>query len=456
MHPTRHITEKLKVLLTLLLPIFITQIGLSSMSFFDTLMSGHAGTNDLAGVAIGSSLWLPVYTGLSGIFIAITTLTSNHLGRKHQRIIPFTLMQGIYLAIAIALVVIIMGGVILQPILHAMDLTPVVQSIAKRYLHALAIGILPLFVSSVLRNFIDAHGKTKITMMITLCSLPINIILNYLLIFGKLGFPRLGGVGTGYATTITYWIIALIALSVVIRVHPFVGYRLFRHVYKISFKEWKSQLKIGVPIGFAIFFEASIFSAVTVFMSRYGTITVAAHQVALNFESLLFVIPLSIAMALTIAIGYENGSGRYHDAKNYSFLGIGLALIIACFLSIVLYSFREAFASLYTKDIRVLPLASHFLIYAVFFQLSDALQAPIQGALRGYKDVNTALILTLIAYWIVGLPLGYALATYTRLGPYGYWIGLICGLMFGAIGLALRLISIQKQQRKTAKSHLKV
>ncbi|GGE39624.1 putative multidrug resistance protein NorM [Pullulanibacillus camelliae] len=446
MYPTHRLSEKLKVILTLLFPILVTQIGLSAMSFFDTLMSGHAGTNDLAGVAIGSSLWMPVYTGLSGILIAITTLISNHLGRKRQRAIPFTLMQGIYLSIAIALAVVIIGGVVLQPILNAMELTEVVQSIAKRYLHALAIGILPLFVYGVLRNFMDAHGKTTITMVITLCSLPINILFNYLFIFGKFGFPRLGGVGTGYATAITYWIIALIALIVIIRVHPFASYKPFRHVYKISFKEWKAQLKIGVPIGFAIFFETSIFSAVTLFMSRYGTVTVAAHQAALNFEALLFMVPLSIAMALTIAVGYENGSGRYQDAKTYSFLGIGLAIIIACVLSIFLYTFRESFARLYTEDSHVLQLTSHFLIYAVFFQLSDALQAPIQGALRGYKDVNVALILTLIAYWIIGLPLGYILAAYTGLGPYGYWVGLICGLALGAIGLALRLITLQKQE----------
>ena len=183
------------------------------------------------------------------------------------------------------------------------------------------IGIIPIFVYNALRAFIDALGKTRVTMVITLVALPINICLNYLLIYGKLGFPELGGVGSGYATAITYWIMAIIAIFVVIKIHPFSVYGIFRKFYPVSWNEWRSLLKIGLPIGLSIFFETSIFSAVTLLMSEYDTITIASHQIAMNFASLLYMIPLSISMALTIVIGFEVGAKRYKDAREYSFIG---------------------------------------------------------------------------------------------------------------------------------------
>ncbi|GGH77321.1 MATE family multidrug resistance protein [Pullulanibacillus pueri] len=448
MYATQTTAQKVKVLLSLLLPILVTQIGMSAMNFFDTLMSGHAGTHDLAGVAIGSSLWVPVFTGLSGILISLTTLISHHIGNKRQKAVPFTLIQALYLSIIIALLVMIIGSFVLQPILNLMDLTSDVQRIAAGYLRALAVGMIPLFIYGVLRNFIDAHGKTNLSMLITLSSLPINILFNYLFIFGKLGFPRLGGIGAGYATAMTYWIITAIAVLVIWRGSIFSQYKGDYKVYPLSLKEWKVLLKIGVPIGLSIFFETSIFSAVTLFMSQYNTVTIAAHQAAINFESLLFMVPLSISMALTIAVAFENGASRHQDAKTYSQLGIGMALGIALILSVFLFLFRESFAHLYSEDTEVIAMTSHFLIYAVFFQISDALQAPIQGALRGYRDVNTALIMTLIAYWIIGLPAGYVLANFTHFGPFGYWIGLIIGLAIGAIGLAIRLNQIQNHNQK--------
>ena len=453
MYPTYTLSQKIKVLITLLLPILVTQIGMSAMTFFDTLMSGHAGTDDLAGVAIGSSLWLPVYTGLSGILISLTTIIAHHIGNKNRQAVPHTLIQGIYLSIAISFIVILVGICVIHPILDQMNVTTDVRDIAYRYLRGLAFGIIPLFVYSVLRNFIDAHGKTNLTMMITLSSLPINVFFNYIFIYGKIGFPRLGGVGAGYATALTYWIIACVAFLVIVGGKTFAKYKQAIRFYPVSYKEWLEQLKIGVPIGLAIFFETSIFSAVTLFMSKYDTATIASHQAAINFESLLFMIPLSIAMALTIAVSFENGAGRFRDAKTYSLLGIGLAVGVALVLSLLLYLFRGTFASFYTDDPKVLTLTSQFLIYAVFFQLSDALQAPIQGALRGYKDVNTALFMTLIAYWVLGLPIGYLVANYTHFGPFGYWIGLISGLAIGAVGLAARLYYIQSKSLKHQQSN---
>ncbi len=180
-------------------------------------------------------------------------------------------------------------------------------------------------------------------------------------------------------------------------------------------------------------------------MSEYNTITIASHQIAMNFASLLYMIPLSISMALTIVVGFEVGAKRYKDARAYSFIGITLSLTMAFVSAAILFFFREQIASIYTQDKQVLVITMHFLIYAIFFQISDAIQAPIQGILRGYKDVTIAFYLSLVSYWILGLPIGYVLAVSLHLGPDGYWIGLISGLAIGAIGLAARLKYVQQK-----------
>lgn len=434
---------KLRQLISILIPILITQVGVYSMSFFDIMMSGRYSTDDVAGVSIGSSLWVPIYTGLSGIFISLTSIVSHLLGSKQTKTVSFSVIQAVYLAIVIALFVLFIGAFALNPILQLMNLEPNVSQIVHDYLIALSIGIIPIFVYNALRAFFDALGKTRVTMTITMIALPINIFLNYLLIYGKLGFPELGGVGSGYATAITYWIMAIIAILVVQNIHPFSIYGVFQKFYPISKKEWSSLLKIGVPIALSLFFETSIFSAVTLLMSEYNTVTIASHQIAMNFATLLYMVPLSISMGLTIVIGFEVGAKRYKDAREYSIMGIALSLAMAFISASILFLFREPIASIYSQDDQVILMTMHFLIYAIFFQISDAIQAPIQGILRGYKDVTIAFYLSLVSYWVLGLPIGYILANYANIGPDGYWMGLISGLAIGAVGLALRLRYLQ-------------
>jgi multidrug resistance protein, MATE family len=445
MKQTLTLKEKIAQFLYIVVPILVTQFALFSMNFFDTTMSGNVSSNDLAGVAIGSSLWVPIFTGLTGILMAITPIVAHHIGAKNKKDVPFAVVQGIYLSIVLAIIVIIIGILFVNPILNLMSLDPTVATIAKRYLLALAFGIFPLFCYTILRSFIDALGHTRVTMIITLLSLPINIFFNYILIFGKLGFPQLGGIGAGIASSITYWCIFLISLYFIHRVTPFAEYNIFRNWPRVSLQSWKEILKIGVPSGLAIFCETSIFAAVTLLMSQYSTITIAAHQAAINFASFLYMLPLSISMALTITVGFEVGAKRFKDAKNYSYLGIGLGLMFGIVCSIILLVFNEQVGMLYTNEPEVLHLISQFLIFAIFFQMSDAVGAPLQGALRGYKDVNVTFLLAVLSFWIIGLPLGYLLATFTEFGAFGYWIGLIIGLATGAVFLFIRLQYVQRK-----------
>ncbi|ASK60924.1 MATE family efflux transporter [Virgibacillus phasianinus] len=447
MYETSTIKEKLKLFTIILIPILVTQVSMYLMNFFDTVMSGQAGAVDLAGVAIGSSLWVPIFTGINGILLAITPIIAHLVGAKADHEIARKVQQGVYLATVLAILVVVAGAFLLNPILNAMDLETGVRHTAKYYIIWLVTGIVPLFIFNTLRCFIDALGQTKISMMIILISLPINIFFNYMFIFGKFGVPAFGGIGAGIATALTYWLVCFIAFGILSKLSPFKNYHLFSGWVKPSLAEWWEQLKIGIPIGFSIFFETSIFSAVTLFMSVYSTYTIAAHQAAINFASLLYMIPLSVGMALTIAVGYELGGKRFGEARTYGYIGISGGLFIALFAGLVLYVFNDMVANLYTDNAEVVELTKHFIYYAIFFQLADAFGAPIQGALRGYKDVNITLITSFVSYWVIGLPSGWLLANYTPLEPFGYWVGIIIGLSCGAVALLWRLLHLQKKQR---------
>jgi multidrug resistance protein, MATE family len=450
MYATTSLGQKLKLFSVILIPILITQISMYLMNIFDTMMSGQASAVDLAGVAIGSSLWVPIFTGINGILLAITPIIAQLLGAKSIEKITETIQQAIYLCFLLATFVFIMGVLLLNPVIEFMHLESGVAHTAKFYLIALGTGIIPLFIFNTLRCFIDALGQTRISMLIILLSLPLNLFFNYVFIFGKFGVPAYGGIGAGIATSITYWLVCIIACIVVHKLSPFRQFNVLIHWIKPSFHVWWEQLKIGVPIGSAMFFETSIFSAVTLFMSAYSTYTIAAHQAAMNFASLLYMIPLSVGMALTIAIGFEVGAKRFRDARVYGYIGISGGIFIATFAGLVIYFSRDIVAELYNSNQEVITLTKQFLIYAIFFQFADAFGAPLQGALRGYKDVHITLIMALVSYWIIGLPVGWVLANFTSLEPFGYWVGIITGLSCGAIALLARLLYLQHKFSKKA------
>ncbi|WP_010650199.1 MATE family efflux transporter [Oceanobacillus massiliensis] len=452
MYQTTSIKEKIRLFIIIMLPILITQISLNLMTFFDTVMSGRAGAEELAGVAIGSSLWIPISTGINGIVLAITPIIAHTIGAKKDHEVPGILQQGIYLAIALSFVIIGFGALLLEPLLSLMELESEVRYVAKYYLIALGAGIIPLFIFNTIRSFMDGLGQTRASMVIILVSLPLNIIFNYIFIFGKLGLPVFGGIGAGIATSLTYWLVCVISLIVMARVQPFSGFSLFSKWLKPSIAAWLSQLKIGLPIGAAVFFETSIFSAVTLLMSVYNTFTLAAHQAAMNFATLLYMIPLSVGMALTITVGFEAGAKRFKDARTYGYIGMSGGVFIAIFAGIILYVFNGPVAALYNTEPEVIELTRQFIYYAIFYQLADAFGAPIQGALRGYKDVNMTFVIAFVSYWIIGLPVGWVLANYTSLEPFGYWVGIIVGLSFGAAALLWRLIQIQGSYDKANKN----
>lgn len=444
MYQTYTTKEKIKQIFIMLIPILITQLGMFSMVFFNTIMSGKYDSSDLAGVAIGSSIWNPIFTGLSGILLAVSPLAAQRFGEKKDEEVSSILSHGIYLALIIASLVLLLGYFLINPILAAMNLHKSVQETAHGYLIGLSFGIIPLFIFNVLRSFIYALGKTRVVMVILLSSLPINFFLNYVLIFGYFGFPELGGSGAGYATSITYFFIAGLTAFIIKTQSPFSKFVKIDNFKELSFGKIKEILAIGVPMGLSIFFETSMFAVVTILISKFDITTIAAYQSALNIVAFMYMIPLSISMAQTVLVGFEVGAGRLADAKAYSWLGIYLSIIIAIVAGLFVVVFRYDVAGFYSNEPAVIALTGHFLIYALFFMISDAIQATALAALRGYKDVNVSFVITLIAYWLICLPVGYLLAQNTKLGAAGYWIGLTAGLLAAGVFLAMRLVYIQR------------
>ncbi len=446
MNQTFTLKEKTKQIIVLLVPILITQLGMFAMVFFNTVFSGNYHSSTLAGVAIGASIWNSVFTGLSGILLAVSPIAAQYYGEKRKNDVSYIVTHGVFFGLFIALLVIVAGILFLNPLLDVLDLDAAGRHAAYGYLIGRSLGIIPLFIFNALRSFIYALGNTRAVMLILLFALPVNIFLNYVLIFGVWIFPELGGAGGGFATAITYWFILALTVYVLKTKRPFSQYVRLKYFKSFSWKRCLEILKIGVPMGFPMFLETSMFAAVTVLISSFKVETVAAYQSALNIISFLYMIPLSVSMAITVLVGFEVGAQRFRDAKIYSWLGIVMSLSIALFAGLAVVLFRHEVASLYSNETEVLALIAQFLIYALFFHISDTLQVTAQAALRGYKDVNFSLVITLVAYWLICLPTGYILAHPAGFGPTGYWLGLTIGLLAAGIALSFRLISIQKRK----------
>ena len=436
--------DKVKRLLSVMLPIIGTQIAIMGMNFFDASMSGQAGDADLAGAAIGGNIWMPVQTCFSGILLAAMPLLANLLGAGEKQKLSTVVRHGLLLALCFAVIVIVGGVMLLPTFLQSMKLEPEVYHIALWYMAGLGVGVVPFFLITPLRSLVDTLGYTQLTMKIYLLALPVNACLNYVLIFGKLGLPCLGGIGAGWATGITFWLLLALYAVVVTRLAPFRAFHVLGLVQPTA-KLVREYLRIGVPMGISIFMETSIFGVVALFIAKFGTEIIAAHQAALNFSSLIYMFPLSFSLALTIVVGVEYGAKNYQGVRDYSKLGLELSLCIAVVYMAVELVTRQYIALIYTSNPQVIELVEQFLIYALLWQFGDAVAAPIQGILRGYKDVNATFWAGMLAYWGICLPVGLLLDYKFNHGAFAYWQSLDCGVISSAVLLSLRLLWLQKK-----------
>lgn len=436
---------RLRRLLDVMIPILITQTAIMAMNFCDSAMSGHAGAVHLAGTAIGGNLWMPVMASLNGILLGSMPIIAHLLGRGERQNIGRVVRHTMLLATAFSLLLLVVGVLFLDRLLATFGLEPQVHYIAKMYIAAIGVGVLPFFLSTALRALVDTSGYTGITMKIYLLALPVNAFLNYCLIFGKFGAPTLGGIGAGLATGITYWLEFFIFVWVVHKLPAFAPLRIFTDKFKFDMAQLRENLSLGVPMGMAIFMEASIFGVIAIFIAKFGTVIIAAHQAAMSFTSLLYMVPLSFSMSLTIVVGVEAGARRFGEALRYSLLGIACNITVAVLLTIFVLFDREFIAGLYTSEPVIIRQTIGFLFYAMFFQVMDATAAPIQGILRGYKDVKATFWAGLAAYWLICLPLGCYFDYYMHFGPSSYWLSLDIGLLCAVLFLGGRFWYLQRK-----------
>ena len=436
---------RLRRLLDVMIPILITQTAIMAMNFCDSAMSGHAGAVHLAGTAIGGNLWMPVMASLNGILLGSMPIIAHLLGRGERQNIGNVVRHTMLLATAFSVALLVLGVLFLDDLLGTFGLEPDVHYIAKMYIAAIGVGVLPFFLSTALRALVDTSGYTGITMKIYLLALPVNAFLNYCLIFGEFGAPKLGGIGAGLATGITYWLEFFIFIYVVHKLPAFAPLRIFTDKFKLDWAQLKENLSLGIPMGAAIFMESSIFGVIAVFIAKFGTIIIAAHQAAMSFTSLLYMVPLSFSMSLTIVVGVEAGARRFGEALRYSLLGIACNLTVAVALTIFVLLDRELIAGLYTSEPVIISQTVAFLFYAMFFQVMDATAAPIQGILRGYKDVKSTFWAGLAAYWLICLPLGCWFDFGLNMGPSSYWLSLDIGLLCAVAFLGGRFIYLQRK-----------
>lgn len=437
----RHITQTIK----LSLPLIISQIAVVAMTFVDTVMSGRLGPVTLAAVAVGSSLWAAAILFVFGILMAIPPVISEMDGaNKHHDVAPF-FRQALWLALILGL---IFTGVILllDPLFTLFNTQAEVIPEAEAYLHALAWGVLPLSFFIAFRYLADGLSITKTTMYVSFLGLFLNIPLNYILMFGKLGFPALGAQGCGYATAIVITV-QMLAYIIIVHRHKVIGsYQIFNQFDPPDWQAIMRFFKLGFPIGMSMFAEVGFFSVITLLASSLTTEIVAAHQIALNFSSLLFMVPLGLSMGITIRVGNAVGRNNPIDIKHAGYYGIGLVLITQLLAASLVLLFAPQIVSLYTRDATVGAIAVSLLFYAAVFQLSDGIQVATAGALRGIKDMHFIMLSSLFSFWILGFVTSWYLCFEQGMGAAGLWIGIIVGLTAAAVLNSLRFKSKTSKQ----------
>lgn len=451
MYSTR---AEIRTLLSIALPIMGTQLAQTGMGFVDAVMAGSISDKDLGAVGVAFNLFHPIMLLLLGILFAFTPIVAHLYGGKRFNEIPEAVQNSALIALFLGFIGIIAARSV-HPILTYMHVEPELIPLAREYLRGIAYGLPALMLYQVLRSLNEGIGNTTPIFFIAVLGLLANIPANYIFMHGLFGLPAMGGAGCGWASAVVMWL-SFLAISVqVLYSKHHRRYPLFKRWYRPNLKRIKEQMHLGIPMGLSIFAEVCLFSVIALFVARLGTTAVAGNHVTLNFTSMVFMIPMSLSLGITVRVGQLLGASRPSQARHAAWTGICVSLFIAAISSTLMMNFSHTIASWYTHEVAVVQLASQLILYAAFFQFSDALQVSATGALRGYKDTQGPLIITLISFWGVGIPVGYHLGlthtlTLEPLGPRGFWIGLIVGLTLAAFLLLGRLRVIMKRHHATA------
>lgn len=438
------VKKDIKKLLSVMVPILVAQVSTAGVTFINTTMAGHAGADDLAGVSVGAGLFYPLLASIIGLLMAGTPLMAQLIGRKERESLPFIVRSGMVIGLSVWALFTAAYFFFIDDLLASLALEAAVEHIARYYLMTMIGVVFFLSLMIPLRCLTDTAGSTSISMKLFLLAPVINGIFNYLFIYGHGGMPALGGIGAGLATMMTYGFLLGLFLLVVMKSKDLGGRQIFASLALRS-KDLREYLVVGVPSGLSIFMEMSLFSLIIVFLSRYGTDALAAYQIADNFASLVYMLPVSCSMALTILIATAVGAGDMTLARRYKKAGFVVAMAGAMMTASFTVLFRNSIGSVYTDDAAVALIAGQFLIYSAGWQLFDAISTPIQGILRGLKDTRISFILMVLAYWGGCFPMSLFLDSHTALGADSFWLGLDFGVGCSAFLMVLRLLYVERK-----------
>lgn len=436
MYQGDNIKERGLIFIKLLLPILIYQVVSYSSGMIGTFMAGHYSPTDLAGVSMGVNIWNPIMYTLNAIVLAIIPIVSQLIGKNKVESIPTIVRQFLYIAILISVILVVALNTLAVPVVDSLSMEEGIAKITKDYLYYESFGVLSIFLYVVLRAFMDSLGLTRLSMIMMIVSVPINVFFAYGFIFGKFGMPELGGAGNAIAVSVTYMVLFFIALMITIK-HPEIKkYKVFERE-RVKFKYWKEIFKLGIPIALATALETVVFSTLSLMVSRFDTTVIASHQAALNFSGFLYTLPVSVANAATIIIAYHVGAKDYKMAKHYTVLSVILGMCSSSIAGMIVLLFDKKIPYLYSNDSGVINLTAHLLLFAIGFAICDSFASALAGVLRGYKKVVPICVAMFIGYYLVGITTSYFLVFKRGIGIDGLWIGWILGLGAYALGVLL-------------------
>jgi len=454
-------TKEFRYNLKLSFPVMLGMLGHTFVAFADNVMVGQLGTAELAAVSLGNSfVFIAMSLGI-GFSTAITPLVAEADASKNISEGRNAFKHGLLLCTILS-VLLFLIILLIRPVMYYMDQPKEVVELAIPYLNFVALSLIPLIVFQALKQFSDGLSSTKYPMYATILANVINIILNYLLIFGTFGFPKLGITGAAIGTLFSRIIMVYFLWMIFKKKDKFKPYLTGFNFKKIEKKITNKLFNLGFPSALQMFFEVGIFTAAIWISGVLGKNPQAANQIALNLSSMTFMVGIGLSVAAMVRVGNQKGLLDFVSLRRIAYSILFLTLLIEIVFASFFLIFREWLPTLYLNDnvlmnindnSEVVLIASKLLLVAAFFQIFDGLQVVILGALRGLQDVKIPALITFVSYWIIGFPVSYYLGLYTSFESTGIWIGLFIGLFSASILLYLRFNYLTKKLITTRSKH---
>lgn len=430
--------------ITLAFPVMMSQLGQVLVGVADSMMVGRLGAEPLAAASLGNSIFYVVMMFGIGVSMAMTPLVAMADGKRNPKRISRLFGHGFTINMVTGFMLFLLI-LLSSPLLFHLNQPGDVVELSIPYLAIITFSLLPFMFFQTFKQFVEGLSQTRQAMYITILANAVNVFLNWVLIYGNLGFPALGLNGAGWATLVSRVLMGLMMWYYVRKSARYKQFSLSFFPKKLSFPMISKMLKIGVPSGFQFIFEVGAFSSAAIMMGWIGVTALAAHQIALNLASISYMMATGLAASATIRVG--NQLGR-NDVRTLREAGFTVFIMVAMFMAVfafVFIVFREFLPSLYIDDMQVIQMSATLLVIAGFFQLSDGIQVVGLGALRGMADVKIPTFVTLVAYWVIGLPSGYLMAFTFGMGEIGIWIGLLTGLSVTGAMLLWRFHVLSKR-----------